>query len=293
MTFDNDFASVLASGVVGWQGRNWDPAVNEPTFDYYCGNLTADSILYPSILNLTSRVEELLTKGGYKDEIGTLRTPMLNYIGWLEAHTISRCRRQNKSQNQCFSAHNETFYAQDDITQQWRSWPYQFCTEWGYLATGSGAPASQLPIVSRTIDMDYESLICKGAFNITTPPSVDLINKYGGFDLSYPRLAFIDGEQDPWRPATPHASPFVHGVRNRTSTVSEPFILIEGAVHHWDENGLFANETRDGPALPETIRDVQAQEISFVLEWMFEWEWEREMLARGKGKGEDEVREDL
>jgi len=23
---------------------------------------------------------------------------------------------------------------------------------------------------------------------------------------------------------------------------SEPFILIDGAVHHWDENGLFPNQ---------------------------------------------------
>jgi hypothetical protein len=118
--------------------------------------------------------------------------------------------------------------------------------------------------------LDYLTIICREAFDITTPPDTDAINKYGGFDISYPRLAFIDGEVDPWRPATPHASPF-NPAKNRTSTTSEPFILIEGAVHHWDENGLFPNETTaDLP--PKPVVDAQKAEVQFVLGWMKEWE---------------------
>lgn len=86
----------------------------------------------------------------------------------------------------------------------------------------------------------------------------------------------MDGEQDPWRPATPHASPFIKGVANRTNTVSEPFLLIKGAVHHWDENGLFANQTVEGKLPPKPVREVQRQEIEFVKAWMREWEEERE-----------------
>lgn len=138
-------------------------------------------------------------------------------------------------------------------------------------------PANQLPLISRTIDLEYSTLVCKLAFNLTTPANVTAINKYGGFNISYPRLAIIDGEQDPWRPATPHASPFNTTAENRTSTVSEPFMLIEGGVHHWDENGLFPNQTVDVPPdflPPPPVRDAQAQEIQFVLEWMAEWEHE-------------------
>lgn len=102
------------------------------------------------------------------------------------------------------------------------------------------------------------------------PPAVENINKYGGFDLTYPRLAYIDGEQDVWRPATPHASPFNTTAHNRTSTIDQPFILIEGAVHHWDENGVFANETTKSFP-PKTIKKVQSQEIKFVKKWMEEW----------------------
>merc|ERR1712225_6814 len=112
----------------------------------------------------------------------------------------------------------------------------------------------------------------------STPPDVEAINKYGGFNISYPRLAIIDGEQDPWRPATPHASPFNTTAVNRTDTVSEPFSLIAGAVHHWDENGLFPNQTVDYPPdflPPVPVRDVQAQESMFVKAWMQEWELEQ------------------
>lgn len=68
-------------------------------------------------------------------------------------------------------------------------------------------------------------IICNEAFGIYGPPNTTTVNKvrslrsppnrevqstnisyqYGGYDISYPRLAFIDGEWDPWRPATPHA----------------------------------------------------------------------------------------
>lgn len=272
VTYDNDFTYVIADGITSWQGKNWDPASNDPDFDIFCANITSTSVIYPYTESLKATTQDLLKKGGYDSEVDTLTTPMLNWIGWLAQYTVDSCEG---NQDTCYSTHNATYYAQDDISQDWRSWPYQYCTQWGFLQTGSGVPADQLPLVSRANDLAYNSLICEYAFNITAPPNVTAINKYGGFGISYPRLAIIDGEWDPWRPATPHASPFNSTAVNRTSTTSEPFILIPEAVHHWDENGLFANETVNHPPNflpPLAIRDVQAEELAFVLEWMFEWE---------------------
>lgn len=184
-------------------------------------------------------------------------------------------------QDSCYSTHNLTYYAQDDASQSWRLWSYQYCTEWGYLQNGASVPADQLPLLSRSIDLPYCSIICEAAFNITTPAAVENINKYGGFDLSYPRLAYVDGEQDVWRPATPHASPFNATAHNRTSTISEPFLMIPGAVHHWDENGVFKNETTSSFP-PESIKGVQSQEITFVKAWMEEW---KEHSEKKKKKG--------
>lgn len=145
-------------------------------------------------------------------------------------------------------------------------------------------------MVSRLIDLEYASIMCREAFGIYRPSDVNRVNKYGGFDIEYERLAFIDGEVDPWRPATPHSEL----ARPRKSTLEKPFILIEGAGHHcelWfprpvsvlrffritadencsmfvgDENGMLANEST--PMLPpKAVADAQAQEVKFVKKWM-------------------------
>ena len=160
----------------------------------------------------------------------------------------------------------------------------QYCTQWGFLQTGSGVPEDILPLTSRLNTLEWESIICVDAFNITTPPDTNAINKYGGFAISYPRLAFVDGQIDPWRPATPHASPFNLTAHNRTSTLSEPFILIADAVHHWDENGLFPNETVNYPPNflpPIPVRETQAEEVAFVKAWMVEWDLQCEKKEKG------------
>lgn len=105
-------------------------------------------------------------------------------------------------------------------------------------------------------------------------PNVDLINQYGSHDLEYPRLAFIDGSADPWLGATPH-SPLAPNPR-RKDTVDAPFILINGGVHHWDENGRVGNEPRE-------IRKVHEEEIEFVRAWMKTWR-ERGRWKIGRGK---------
>lgn len=83
-------------------------------------------------------------------------------------------------------------------------------------------------MISRSIDVDYLSLSCKYAFNITTPPDIQRVNKYGGFNIDYPRLAIIGGQADPWRESTPLAD----GAPPRKNTNDRPFVEITGAVHH-------------------------------------------------------------
>lgn len=267
VTYDNDFAHLLSEPLGYWQSRNWDPAVTSPLFDEYCSNISSTSVLYPATTNLIPHVSFLIDAGGH-NATEDLVNQMLNLIGYTNLTQVAPCAAMKATQDQCFSSHNSTFYAQDDLTQTWRSWPYQYCTEWGYLQTGSGTPKDQLSMVSRTVDLDYESIICQEAFDISIPPNVDIVNKYGGYDVSYPRLAFIDGSADPWKPATPHG--FAEGAKDRNSTASEPFILIDGAVHHWDENGLFANQTT-AKLPPHPVADTQKQELQFVQEWMEEW----------------------
>jgi len=122
VTYDNDFAQAIAGGIDSWQGLNWDPASNDPDFDVFCSNITTSSVIYPEIESLTPTVQDLLKKGGYEAEVDTLTTPFLNWIGWLAQYSVDSCEG---SQDSCFGTHNITFYEQDDISQNWRSWPYQ------------------------------------------------------------------------------------------------------------------------------------------------------------------------
>lgn len=135
LTYNDDFASVLSSALGDWQSRNWDPAVNSPSFSYYCGNITSFSLLYPDTAAKESTVRRLIAAGGYSSgrELSYLTKPLLNFIGYINVTAVAPCVRSGQSQDGCFTSHNATFYAQDDISQQWRSWPYQYCTE--YITT--------------------------------------------------------------------------------------------------------------------------------------------------------------
>ncbi|KAK6435243.1 hypothetical protein LTR95_008573 [Oleoguttula sp. CCFEE 5521] len=277
VTHDDDFANVLSSGISAWQSLNWDPSLSSPSFPRFCDNLTSTSLLYPGTAPLRSSAEDLLTAGNFTPTHDLL-TQLLNYIGYMNLTQVSRCAQSNYTQDECFTTRDPTQYEGTSwASQTWRSWAYQYCTEWGYLQTGSGVPADQDPLISRTITVEYTSLVCRYAFNRNTPPDTDRINQYGGYDISYPRLAFVDGQQDPWKPATPHA--FAQGAKDRVSTVSEPFILIEGGVHHWDENGLWPNET-SANLPPGPVREAQEQELEFVKAWMKEWRKECAEMGR-------------
>ncbi|KAF2724423.1 serine carboxypeptidase [Polychaeton citri CBS 116435] len=279
LTHNDDFANQLSYGITGWQSLNWDPAVGANDFYEYCDNITSIKLIYPDTSSLRSTAASLVEKSGYGHN-RTLTTQLLNYIGYMNLTAVAPCTESGATQDECFTVHNATFYEQDGLDQTWRSWPYQYCSEWGYLQTGSGVPEDELPLISRLIDIEYSSIVCRDAFNITEPSDVEVINQYGGYDISYPRLAIVDGDWDPWKPATPHA--FEQGAKQRTSTASKPFILIDAAVHHWDENGLFPNQTTaDLP--PSRIRDSQAIEAMFVQEWMAEWQLECLSTSSCKG----------
>ena len=83
ITYTNDFMSVVMYGLWEWQDKNWDPEVGTPYFDYYCGNVTSNELLYPYLNSSTSEVQKVLTVGGYGSQLNNLTIPYLNWIGWL------------------------------------------------------------------------------------------------------------------------------------------------------------------------------------------------------------------
>ena len=269
LTCANDFAMQVSGSLGYWQSLNWDPSVSSPLFYDYCGNISSTDVLYNNT-NQTAVAQQLLTAGGYGNETDELTNPLLNMMAWINTNVAEACTSGGSTLDQCYSTHNLTYYQQDDLAQEeWRSWPYMYCTQWGYLQTGSGVPMDQLPLLSRTINLNYSTIICRDAFNITDAPDTEAINQYGGYDIAYDRLAIIGGEIDPWRPATPlapEAQPW-----NRPNNTQQPFLLIDGGVHHWDENGVFPNET--APNIPTApVAQAQEDEHEFVGAWLKEAE---------------------
>jgi hypothetical protein len=67
-------------------------------------------------------------------------------------------------------------------------------------------PEDQQTIVSRRLTLEHASKICKQAYppgkHFTVPewPDVEEVNRHGDYAIEASRLAFVDGDRDPWRP---------------------------------------------------------------------------------------------
>lgn len=263
-----DFVSLLVNPLGLFQERNWDPKVGTAGFRDYCGNITSPKLLYPDTTASDSIIKDVIHTAGYDANNKTLVTNLLNYAGYTNSTTTSQLSAKQSSDSKTKGLPRSST----------TSWNYQVCTEWGFFMTGASVPADIPPLMSRLIDLKYASLACVQDFNITTPPDTSIVNRHGGHNFSFPRVAIIDGLADPWREATPHAD----SAPARKSTDAEPFILIDvpekevwdgmrGAVHHWDQNGLSTKDLQDGSKVPRAISDVHQEVLRFVGVWLAAW----------------------
>ncbi|RMZ68447.1 extracelular serine carboxypeptidase [Pyrenophora seminiperda CCB06] len=262
VTDNRDFANQL-NGVAYLQSTNWDPELNSAGLYTYCQNITAEK---PMGENLRPTVAKLTAAAGYKNDTA-VQNVMLNAIAWLNSTVLSSWRESNATQDSYFTMLNSSLLQSNTAISDYGavSWSYQVCTEWGYIQTGN-TPADIMPLVSRVLDVEYLTFFCRAQFGITTPPAIENVNKYGGYNIEYERLAIIGGNADPWRPATPLWFP-----DSRNDTVEKPWHLISHGVHHWEENGIFENQTT--PELPPP-QIVYAQQYlkNFVVDWVKEFD---------------------
>ncbi|KAK7022095.1 serine carboxypeptidase S28-domain-containing protein [Favolaschia claudopus] len=262
---DDDFASVIESPLGSWQSKCWHPDFASTTFDDFCAAL--DKPPFGSGLTSLSELpygapERMLTlPGGLAVDF-----TIVNYANYIKKNVVSLCP-EGVSTDLCFGSWDEEQYQVYDIGQEWRLWLFQVCTEWGYFMTSPPDP-DHPRIISKLLTLGYESKICHMAFppgkhfTVPTMPNVTVVNQLGDFDIAADRLALIDGEVDPWRPATPH-SDYAY---DREDTVLRPFKVIPGGVHHFDEWGLpnLADE-------PLEIQAIHGEMIYFVKEWLKDW----------------------
>ncbi|KAI5119050.1 hypothetical protein M0805_005916 [Coniferiporia weirii] len=255
---DDDFASLLSSPLGAWQAKNWDPEVGSNRFNLFC-----DALASPFAGKEAD--EKLVLPGGLEVPI-----TVHNYAKYIKENYVSRCP-EGYTVEECFGSHDDEKFQNTSLSEEWRAWTFQVCTEWGYFITAP--PDKKLPrIVSRLNTLESNSRICRQAFPpgehfaIPTMPNVSAVNVLGDFSIAADRLAIIDGEVDPWRPATPHSE----YAAVRKDTILQPFKLIPDGVHHYDENGL--ENMNDEPF---EILNIHKEIIGFVKEWLKDWETSR------------------
>ncbi|KIP05030.1 hypothetical protein PHLGIDRAFT_491601 [Phlebiopsis gigantea 11061_1 CR5-6] len=231
LTHAEDFASLLSNPLGSWQDKNWDPAVNSDSFANFCAALGEPS------------------SGSTEIAPGVrVNNATVAYAAYI---------------NRCFSSFDPSQFQATDLSQTWRAWQFQVCTQFGFLFTAP--PAGHPRIVSKFNTLDYAAMVCKFAyppgdfFTVPPLPNVSTVNALGGLNIAADRLAIVDGQDDPWRPNTPHADI----AKPRPDTPLRPFKLIPSAVHHYDENGL-ANHTAE----PANIQAIHQQEVEFVTAWL-------------------------
>jgi hypothetical protein len=129
--------------LASWQDQNWDPVVSSTTFDQFCATLNGDT------LTLKDTERTVLLPGGLKANIG-----LLNYAKWIRevCHTsLSLIHLESQSfgtaknvvalcpqdmgltVEDCFGTNEDSKYQIIDLSQDWRPWVFQYCTQWGYL----------------------------------------------------------------------------------------------------------------------------------------------------------------
>ncbi|KAH7883989.1 peptidase S28 [Phlebopus sp. FC_14] len=258
---DDDFVSVLESPLGYWQAKNWDPAVGSTKFDEFCEALSKPIVGAAHIAALPVGHENRLMSlpGGYKIDFS-----ILNYAQYIKENQVKRCLDADMTLEDCYGTHDDSKFTETSLDQEWRLWLFQVCTEWGYFFTAPPDP-DHPRIVSNLMTMEYASKTCRQAyppgkyFTVPPMPNVTAVNALGDFAIAADRLAIIDGSVDPWRPCTPHSE----YAEDREDTILQPFKLIPGGVHHYDENGL-----HDLSAEPPEIQEIHFEIIDFVLKWL-------------------------
>ncbi|KAI9667512.1 MAG: hypothetical protein M1821_000328 [Bathelium mastoideum] len=259
---NRDFAMTIAFPLGGpmnyptetWQELNWSPLYGANDFWNFCNNVS--NIDSPA--NITAVDYELA-----KYTHGEPWTNLGNYANYVKEIVLPYCTTgdYDSTENGCFGTQNVSYWA-DTTNSDDRSYLYSTCTEQGAYQV---APPTGKSLISRVLQVNYTQQWCTWAFpagqynSIPSTPDLTRYTRYGGFNFSADRLAFIDGDQDVWLDLCYHSN----DAPARYSTDLHPEELIAGSGHHWDSYGI-----KDIPAEPQFIRNAHYWEIRTVQKFL-------------------------
>ncbi|CAK4017316.1 serine protease EDA2 [Lecanosticta acicola] len=270
---NRDFAMTIAFPLGGplyyptstWQELIWDPAQSDMDFWYFCRNVT--NLDAPHNIPQVDYELAPYTNGEPWTNLG-------NYANYIKMQLIPTCNGAPIDSSACFGTQDPAYWA-NTTNDKDRSYLYTVCTEIGsYQAARLHGPT----LLSRVVQADHTQQWCEWAFPPgqynKIPPSPELwwANKYGGYDVSAPRLAYIDGDQDVWLDLGYHS----HDAPERVTASAEeaylhPQLLIPGAGHGWDSYGI-----QNVSAEPDFIREAHLWEIRIVKKWLEMFEQQKQ-----------------
>jgi len=223
----------------------------------YCANLTSQKVLYRAFNNtkMIAAARDIIHNGGWSMKIDVLLHPVLNWFG---------------NAGKVYPS-GPNFAAPYD----WLSCQENPLIYTSYTPGARGRPEA-LPVASRLLTIDRELESCRQIYNLgkNWQPDLSYYERFGGFNLSYPRLAISIGQADIWRGATPLAEYISYDQPNprakSTGTMSEPQIIIQGGSHEWDLPSVFPNETTS-TVPPQVVQEAHQREIAVFKAWLDEW----------------------
>ncbi|KAL1860698.1 hypothetical protein Daus18300_009041 [Diaporthe australafricana] len=243
LTDNRDFAKTIAYPVGGpfdyptstWQELSW---TNQKTqFWSFCGNVT--NLDAPEEVTAVDEQLAKYTDGEPWENLG-------NYAKYVKDVILPTCASGDYASGQCFGQGNE-------------------------MGLYQAAATHGKSLLSRVMDGNYTQEQCTLAFppgeynSIPASPDIDRWNAYGGLDLQADRLAFIDGNHDPWLDGCYHSNL----APQRYSSDLNPAYLIVDSGHHWDSYGIL-----DVPNEPQFVREAHKWQIRTVRKWLRKFpEW--------------------
>lgn len=196
LTDNRDFANAIAFPIGGpftyptntWQELNWDPNQGSADFFNFCRNVT--NLDAPSTITAVDKSMAKYSNGEPWTNLG-------NYANYVKNVVLPTCPSGDYDNTACFGTQNSSFWS-DTTNSGLRTYLYGACVEQGMYQK---APASGRSLISRIIQEDYTQQWCTWAFpagqfnSIPSSPDTSQWNKYGGYNFSADRLAFVDGSK--------------------------------------------------------------------------------------------------
>ncbi|KAH9936834.1 peptidase S28 [Epithele typhae] len=165
-------------------------------------------------------------------------------------------------------------WAVDTAPDDDRSWTWMTCNEFGFSMTGAPADhpslisrqftptsseARSLPSLPRLILCSYRFPDTFSGTNASLVLNALSVNsRYWGWNVTTPRLVFVNGEQDPWREATVGAD----GANPSFDSALQPHLMHD--MFHCSDLIFSAGNT-------DKMREVQKEALEVIVGWMQDW----------------------